>query len=387
MRFRLRNATWIACTGLLAGACDGSNPFDTPAAGSLTITVQTTGNLPDPNGYQVTRTGGTPIDIPVNGSVTVNSLAPGSYTLTLGKASLYCAVENGATRTATVAEGGTAQAAFTVRCERNGLAYGTFSSGIASLHIAFPGRDPVTLATGVNASRFRFSPDGRRIAYAATPTGGTASGIQVMDLDSLAVTQVTPAGSPNRFHPYWSPDGTRITYATSATIRVIRLGETTETTVWTAPSGSYALMPTWSPDGQHIAFIKGSLTGGAAKILYIRADGTGEQELFTLRSQPYLQLDWSPDGRMITVSDELPGFPSVISTVDFPSGTASTWASAANRAYRNPTFLRDGRIGFYAEEHPGGAPAGNWIVSGPGSSLAPVTIPGRPGGASITAWQ
>ena len=385
---RFRNAGLMAATALLAAGCgDGEDPVTPPTTGTISINIETVGGLPDPNGYQVTRAGAAPLDVPVNGSVRLDSVAPGSHTLVLGKASLYCVVENGSTQAAQVVAGQTAQVTFHVRCERNGVAYTRFNNNVTSLHIAFAGREPVTLATGISPSRMRFSPDRRRIAYSAIPAGGTALGIFTIDLDSLGVTQVTPAGSPFRSHPSWSPDGTRIAYVTTNEVRVIRLGETTETTIWRAPAGMYPTMPTWSPDGTRIAFVRApENVNDITRVFVINADGTGESEAITLRSYPYLQIDWSPDGSTLLYSDQDPEQPSAVYTTPAAGGIVTRVASAPNRGYRNATYLPDGRIGFYAQEYPGGAPAGSWIVNADGTGLTQAALP-LPTGSPIVAWQ
>lgn len=381
MLLKIRSAALVAASVLLAAACgDGSDPVAPPTTGTITITVETVGTLPDPNGYQVTRAGATPLDVPVNGSVRLDSVAPGSYTFDLGKQSLYCVPENGATRTAQVVAGQTATVNFRVRCERNGVAYTAFNNNVASLYVLFPGRDPITLATGISASRIRFSPDRRRIAY----TGGGTTGISTIDLDSLAITQITPAGSPIRFHPSWSPDGTRIAYATTTELRVIGVGQTAETTIWRAPAGINPSMPVWSPDGSRIAFLTSDPRGNEpTRIRIVNADGTGARELIALRTIPYIQIDWSPDGAAIAYSDDEPG---AVYTVNVASGQETRVTAPGSLSYRNVTYLPDGRIGFFAQAFPATTPAGNWIVNADGSNLTPVTIP-SPTGAPVTAWQ
>jgi WD40 repeat protein len=389
MRSRFFSAVLAAALALLAGACgDDPNPVEPPTTGSLTITVETVGSLPDPNGYQVTRTGAAPLDLPVNGSVRLDSVAPGSYSFALGKASLYCTVENGATRDAQVVAGQSAQVTFRVRCERNGLAYLAASGPPFAIGIAFPGRDPVTLVTGVATTRFRFSPDRRRIAYAAAPVGGGPQGIFTVDLDSLQVTRVTPEGSPIRSHPEWSPDGTRIAYVTASEIRVIRPGETAETTIWRAPAGFYPAMPTWSPDGSRIAFVRApNDVRDITRVFAINPDGTGEQEMATLRTHPYLQIDWSPDGRTLAYSDGFPGQPSAIYAANYATGVETRVAFSPDRIYRNVTFLPDGRIGFFSQAYPDGTLLGNLIANVDGTGLTQVSIPGLAAGAPIVAWQ
>ncbi|HST62323.1 MAG TPA: hypothetical protein VLK84_26705 [Longimicrobium sp.] len=384
MRSEFRKAALVAAAVLLAGACgDDPNPVEPPTTGSLTITVETVGGLPDPNGYQVTRTGAAPLELPVNGSVRLDSLAPGSYSFALGKASLYCTVENGTTRDAQVVAGQTAQVSFRVRCERNGLAY-VAGTSVGPLRIAFPGREPVVLATDAAPARIQFSPDRRRILYVRRATDG-AFGIASIDLDSLGLTLITPAGPPNRSQATWSPDGTRIVYTTSTQLRTLRVGEAAETVIWQGSLFAAATDPAWSPNGARIAHLLSE--NGTRHIALINADGTGAQRVagvFTLSSLSF-QMDWSPDGTTIVFPDFLNGRQAIY-TVNVASGDKRLVASSEAQHYGNPSYLPDGRIGFYAF-NPDETLAGNFTVNADGSGRTAVAIPGVTGGALITAWQ
>lgn len=386
MRHHPRRAAFALAVAVLASACENTNTPDPPTTGSLTVTVETTGALPDPDGYRLTRAGTDPVAVSVNGTTRADSLAPGSYTLTLDNASTYCAVEGGATQTATVVAGQTAAITFRVRCERNGIAYLTVINSVVGLNIVYPGRDTIRLATGVGGARIRFSPDGRRVLYSAIPAGASSSAVMSVDLDSLKVTQVTPAGAPSRAHPAWSPDGTRVVYgAGNNQLRVLRVGETAEGTLWQAPAGgtpAFAFMPVWSPDGTRIAFLR---TEGTTRIAILNADGTGERTLIALNTMPYLQIDWSPDGGSIVVPDDRAAGRGIY-RVDVATGQATAVATSSTVNYRNPTYLRDGRIGF-SGLNADGSLAGLWTVNADGSGLTRITLPTFSGGASIAAWQ
>ncbi len=387
MRYEFRTAARVAALALLATACgDDPAPVEPapPPAGSVTITIETAGGLPDPNGYQVTRTGAAPVDVPVNGSVRVDSLAPGSYSFALGKASLYCAVENGATREAQVAAGQNAQVTFRVRCERNGLAY-VAGAAVGPLRIAFPGREPVVLATDAAPARIQFSPDRRRILYVRRAADG-AFGIASIDLDSLGLTHITPAGPPNRSQATWSPDGTRIVYNAPGQLRTLRVGEPAEAVIWqgTSPFAT-GTHPVWSPNGARIAYFQWA--DGTGRIVLINPDGTGAQPLVGAFTLPTLmfQIDWSHDGTTIVFPTMLNGRQAIY-TVNVASGETRLVASSGTQQYGNPSYLPDGRIGFYAV-NPDDTPGGNFVVNPDGSGRTALAIPGAPSGATITAWQ
>ncbi len=384
MHSRFRNAALVAAMALLAGACgDDPNPVEPPTTGSVTITVETVGSLPDPNGYRVTRTGAAALDVPVNGSVRVESLDPGTYTFALGKASLYCVVENGAMREAQVVAGQSAQVAFRVRCERNGLAY-VAGTTVGPLRIAFPGREPVVLATDAAPGRIQFSPDRRRLLYTRRAPDGT-SGIAAVDLDSLGVTQITPAGQPDRYLATWSPDGTRIVYATNNQLRTLRVGETAETVIWQGSYLALANHPAWSPDGTRIAHLHAA--NGVRHLYFINPDGGGARQVTRVDNSSSLsfQIDWSPDGTTLVYPDYRTGRQGIY-TLNVASGETRPVAVPQTQDYGSPSYLPDGRIGFYAI-NPDATPGGSFIVNPDGSGRTPVAIPDLIGGALTTAWQ
>ena len=118
-----RNAVLVMALAVLAGACENPNTPDPPTTGSLTVIVETTGNLPDPDGYQLTRTGTAPVmDLPVNGSMRADSLAPGSYSLHAGQGVALLRARGRQHADGAGRGGADSQVTFRVRCERNGLA-------------------------------------------------------------------------------------------------------------------------------------------------------------------------------------------------------------------------------------------------------------------------
>ena len=385
MPLGIRRPALLLGMTVLAAACDNSSPVTPSTTGSLTINIETVGGLPDPDGYRITRTGAAPVDVAVNASLRLDSLAPGTYSFALDKASLYCGVEDGANRDVQVVAGRSTTLTFRVRCEATGLAYLTEVDNVTSLNIMFPGRAPTTLATGVGPGRVMFSPDRRRIVYSTGAATGAPATVKSVDLDSLAITQLTPTGAPGRGLPAWSPDGTRIVYVSSPQVRTLRIGDTSESTVWEPATGvnQYPLSPVWSPDGTRIAFVRTGSSIVGAEIVVVNADGSGEHVLTRFSNIGYLQIDWSPDGKSI-VYQTLTAGGSAIRVVDVASGQNREIVTT-DQQHRNPIFLPDGRIGFFVINN--GVPAGNWTVNMNGTELTQVQIPGLAGGSPITAWQ
>lgn len=119
--------------------------------------------------------------------------------------------------------------------------------------------------------------------------------------------------------------------------------------------------------------------------MIINADGTGERTLIALNTDPYLQIDWSPDGGSIVVPDQRTAGRGIY-RVNVATGQATPVITSPVVTYRNPTYLRDGRIGF-SGLNADNTLTGTWIVNPDGSGLTQVTLPSFSGSASIVAWQ
>jgi TolB protein len=147
----------------------------------------------------------------------------------------------------------------------------------------------VTGAGVVDAESPSWSPDGKRIAFAAR-TSGRNFDIYVCRLDGSGLRRLTRSTLVDE-QPSWSPDGRRIAFA--------RARSSGRSEIWLMNADGAAAhrvgdggAPDWSPDGRRIALTLGGT------IAVVRADGTG---LGRLVEGPGTAGDpaWSPDGRSI----------------------------------------------------------------------------------------
>ncbi|HET7426899.1 MAG TPA: hypothetical protein VFJ50_07645, partial [Gemmatimonadales bacterium] len=101
--------SWLGCGG---GAADLAGP----EPGSLDVTVATTGPEPDPDGYTLSIDGAAPEAVEINGSRHVDSVVPGTHSVTLQGLAANCALANSGTASVEVAAGQAAGVRFDVAC-------------------------------------------------------------------------------------------------------------------------------------------------------------------------------------------------------------------------------------------------------------------------------
>jgi Tol biopolymer transport system component len=135
----------------------------------------------------------------------------------------------------------------------------------------------------------------------------------------------------------WSPDGRRLVYAafdTNALLTVNAGNGAKRVLRGTRRVG--AGQPDWSPDGRLIAFLRQKAPSGGADIYVVAPDGTGLRPLVRSRSD-LKSPTWSPDGRSIAyfrLVDDTPGnerYAVVVAAADGSQrrrlGVTSTWDS------------------------------------------------------------
>ena len=108
---------------------------------------------------------------------------------------------------------------------------------------------------------YKLSPDGKKLAVAKRPNGGSVANIWVLDLARSIATRLTFGNALDQF-PVWSPDGSQIAYT--------------------------------------------SIRAGPAQIFRKDAAGAGQEEQLTSGSNSKTISDWSHDGKYLIYSEAGP---------------------------------------------------------------------------------
>lgn len=151
----------------------------------------------------------------------------------------------------------------------------------------------------------RWSPNGAKIAFAATGDYTGLSAIAVMNADGSEQTFITGSGNFD-IDPAWSPDGSKIAFSRRSDCG--QNPDCPERDIYTVNADGSGLAQVthanglaeggldWSPSGATIAFTASA--GGSQHIYTVKADGTGQTQLTgasTVDDGP----SWSPDGHRI----------------------------------------------------------------------------------------
>lgn len=210
-----------------------------------------------------------------------------------------------------------------------------------------------------------WSPDGRRIAFAATVEGDQPD-IFVMDADGTNRKRLTTDGGDDS-HPHWSADGERIFFNSARTTPVREAGWSDQ---WhevfsMRADGSDVRQHTHcravctfgspSPDGRRIAYRKVVATPGFdwalapmasnSEVFVANVDGSGERNLSNSAAFDGWPA-WSPDGTRIAFASNRAGPASVgqLYLVGVDDGTLVKLSDGPSHA--QPAWTRDGRAIF-----------------------------------------
>lgn len=154
----------------------------------------------------------------------------------------------------------------------------------------------------------RWSPDGRWIVFVRD--GGE---LWLVDRDGARERRLTPEEAATHSDPDWSPDGARIAYAAS------KHGRSSALYVMDVATGEHRRLtdgraedraPRWSPDGSSILFWSRREGDEASADLYVVPAQGGDARLLATRDgMPGASMDgrWSPDGSTIAFTTSVRG--------------------------------------------------------------------------------
>lgn len=174
-------------------------------------------------------------------------------------------------------------------------------------------------------SLFDISPDNSKIAFAWNKTGEwqiyetrlpSPSGRRAGDEGEVQLT----TGIGGKFNPRYSPNGKKLAYALdtdgSESYHLIVYDFESQQHTNLTPNISHALQPNfcWSPDGNQLAFLSSERGHFSA---YVMSAAGSESELILDTGHPAWQVEWSPDGKHIAVCCEMHGQDYGIFIVEF----------------------------------------------------------------------
>lgn len=309
------------------------------AAVTLHVTTTTTGVSFDPDGYRLCvdpvpdpwdpgYTCTTDEAVGVNSGLTV-SVALGTHVVELYGVAPNCAVSGDNPRTVTA--NAPTEVPFAVTCalpERIAFVFGGTIRVIAdrsTTQVITPGLAPA------------WSTDGARLAYECSQD------ICAINADGTGFARLTVNAAGNH-HPTWSPDGLKIAFAaTPGGVPDLYVMAANGSAVVRLTQGiGFQGNPAWSPDGTKIAF-DCVVDAGNDDICVVNADGTGLARLTSDPARDY-GAAWKPDGSTLAFVTTRYGADEIM--LVSPAGGSVTRIGAGLPG-REPTWSPDGtRLAF-----------------------------------------
>jgi TolB protein len=336
----------------------------TAAAGALRLTVQTTGNDLDPNGYSILVDHLSMASVEPDGA-TVLTVPAGRHMIGLDGVNSNCLIAEPTSRHVTVPIGGLGTAEFAIQCSTAARAGRGHEVAYVSIDLV-AGDTTLFVVNDDGTHRERlfpdlqfgqstpaWAPDGNRIAFYGFPTDSTV-GLTIIDLDGGAPLDFAADPILGREAIAWAPDGSQLAIGTfftepsCPTIRVLVLDISAERPLevgchFDGIFESFA----WSPDGSRLAFVVNVLVdidlGTELGILAVAEVAKPGEDSPALSCQPFdvRSVSWSPDGLRLAVASNGEG----IFLLDLSSGSCTRLTEEASDD--SPTWSPDGtRIGF-----------------------------------------
>ena len=219
------------------------------------------------------------------------------------------------------------------------------------------GRVRVLSARGLAPS---WSPDGRRLAYAAPAAGGVPD-VYVSDADGKNRAWLTRTRRAAEATPRWAPDGRRLVVERGGRLFVIRADRRGEHFL------ANGREPTWSQKRSRIAFV--SSRDGVDDLYVVGPSGHGLRRL-TSSSAVESQPAWSPDGRKLAYV-ALEGEATDLYVLDVVRGTVVRLTQDLD-GEAAPAWGLGGRTITFVSNRPGGPV---WSIPAAGGALVPLGGP------------
>ena len=192
----------------------------------------------------------------------------------------------------------------------------------------------------------RFSPDGRRLAYAVFPPDAAATDLWVYDL--LRDVKIRLAAGPKaEWRPVWSRDGTFIIYAEyPGGMKRVRADGSGQPQQLTATAQSITQVPlSISPDGKYLAYHQNEVKQQAADIWLLPLEPAGAPfRFFASPANDTLPM-FSPDGRWIAYASNESGATELY-VRPFPKADAK-WRVSSAGTLDEHAWSRDGKKLFF----------------------------------------
>jgi len=118
-----------------------------------------------------------------------------------------------------------------------------------------------------------WSPDGKKIAFAATDGFDGVTHIYVMDNGGSNQTALTSAAASD-VSPSWAPDGTKISFVRTGTNTLFTMNADGSNQTPIFSNGGQLFSPVWSPDGQKIALQISSQPASGPNVFVMNSDGS-----------------------------------------------------------------------------------------------------------------